>query len=156
MRFASMIFLISYVGIGVMYFLGFIFTPTVQNAGAFFVFTVLAWPYFSCIGLFAVNLPIVAFMTFVAILVSLVIQARLLRDQSKEISPLDASRVNNRQNRRLTLILWLQGFLVLAIVVAPLERTFWPVSLLMWASTCLPLAVWAINSRRIKSASQKH
>lgn len=146
LRSASIFFLMSYVSIGVLYFLAFLLTPTVQNAGSLFVLTVLGWPYVPCVGLFSVNLPIVALMTFVAILVSLVLQAQLLRDQYKDFTGLEESSISNRQKGRLRLIFWLQGFLAISIVVAPLERTFWPVSLLMWASTCLPLAVWAKNS----------
>lgn len=146
LRSASVIFLISYVSIGVLYFLAFLITPTVQNAGSLFMFSVLGWPYVPCLGLLSVNLPIVALMTFVAILVSLVLQAQILRDQYKAFSGHEQSRISNTPIGRLRLILWLQGFLAISIVVAPIERTFWPVSLLMWASTCLPLAIWVKNS----------
>lgn len=153
-RSASIIFLISYVSIGVVYFLAFLLTPTVQNAGSLFVLTVLGWPYVPCVGLLSVNLPIVALMTFVAILVSLVLQAQILRDQYKAFSGHEQSRISKTPTGRLRLILWLQGFLAISIVVAPLERTFWPVSLLMWASTWLPLAVWAKNSRKTQNKAK--
>jgi hypothetical protein len=148
LRSASTIFLINYVAVGILYFLASLLTPTVQNPGLLFILLVVGWPYVTCIGLLFVNLPVVALMTFVAIFVSLVLQALMLRDQFWDFSGLEKTSSSSSQNRRLRLILLLQGFTFISIVLATLERAFWPVSLLMWTSTCLLLAVWAIISRK--------
>ncbi len=151
---ASAIFLFSYFGIGVLYSIAFLIAPITKNGISALLFPIFAWPFIECWGVMWVNLPWLAFLVFVSIITSLLLQAKYISQSSERLAEQLNSPTQHKQRSRLRVIIGLEAFLLLSVVILPLEHAFVPLSLLMWASNCLPIGIFALRTAKKKVEAQ--
>jgi hypothetical protein len=141
-------FLTSFFGIGALFYVAILLSPGSKDSLGM-AFAIFGWPFIACWGLLYANLPLLALVTASAIMGSLWLQARFISMSKVEAGGIEilAKRSKQQQNR-LKLVLWVEAFILVSIVLLPIEHTYPPLSLLIWSATILPISIFSLAGAR--------